>query len=435
MSETQEPQPPKKTPYVPGQPLPRLWKTEPDPSEDDDLEETEAGQVRKKTAKCGEENGTATKKPLKPKSRSNSVKAAKSKSKSAGNGDPKEKRVLLEETPTFDTVEARHRARMIVGGLSVFCVFLLFWITYSVFLSNPSDVEMSAELPSSAPPSLQVSLPLEDQARYLFNRAHEFAKAGRPEQAVGMLKRVVNSYKGTRTALEARKALDRPAHNLPLFPAGLAVLAEQQPVGRPSVPGTAPGNRPGPGLPPPGNARVATGPVAMLGPEALIPVQRPGQPGQPPPAVPQVRSPQSGPLQPTQPQAAATPYIPPQSGPPQATPPQPAQPGPGQAVLVPPANPTRSAETPAPAQELMRTTPTSLPGAWPSACSHTASRPRSRRDFTNRAGRWSSSARVTAARWSWYPAGRSSWAATGANRKKPRPIPYVCPHSTSTSTR
>ncbi len=38
MSETQEPRPPQKDkiPFVPGQPLPRLWKTEPDPEEDPD---------------------------------------------------------------------------------------------------------------------------------------------------------------------------------------------------------------------------------------------------------------------------------------------------------------------------------------------------------------------------------------------------------------
>jgi sulfatase modifying factor 1 len=343
MSETQEPQPPNKTPYIPGQPLPRLWKTELDPSDDEELEETEAGLVRKKTAKSGEENGTAPKKPLKTEPKSNSTKPAKSKakSKSAGHGDPKEKKVLLEETPTFDTVEARQRARLVVGGLSVFCVFLLFWITYSVFLSDPSDVEMTAELPSSPPPVPQVNLPPEDQARYLFNRAREVAKAGRPDEAINTLKRVVASYKGTQTAVEARMALERPSHNLPLFPDGPAVVAEQKPVVVSSVPAITPGNRPAPG-PPPGMSPVATGPVAILGPDALIPVQRPGQPTKPQPAPPQSKQPQ-----PASPQSVAPQINQPQPAQPQPAQPQPS-PGPGQAVLVPPANPNPAPEMPAP---------------------------------------------------------------------------------------
>ncbi len=232
--------------------------------------------------------------------------------------------MLLEETPTFDTVEARQRARIIVGALSVFCVFLLVWITYSVFLGNAGEIEQSAELPSSPPPIPHVSLPLDDQARYLFNRARELAKAGRADDAINTLKRVVAVYKGTQTAVEARMALERPSRNLPLFPDGPAVLAEQKPAA-PSVQATAPGS----GAPRPGPTRVATGPVPMFGPEALIPVQRPGQPSQPQPASPRSMQPQSNQPPPAQPQAV-----------------QP-QPGPGQVVLVPPANPAAAPEMPA----------------------------------------------------------------------------------------
>ena len=380
MSETQEPQPPKKTRLIPGQPLPRLWKTEPDPSEEEELEESENGPAKKKSAKSGEGDGTAPKKPAKAKSQSIWAKAAKpkskSKSKSAGEGDKKDKKVLLEETPTFDTVEARQRARIVVGVLSAICVFLVFWITYRTFLYDPSEVDLSPELPATAAPVAQVRAPADDEARYLFNRAREFAKANRPDQAIGLLKRVIAGYKGTQTALEAQAALDRPAHRLPLFPERLAVVAEQKPATAPNAPGPAPGSSPGPGLPPPGTTRASAGPVAMLGPEALIPVQPPGQLPQPQPAPPLARQPQAAPPpmqpqpmqpqpmqpQPTQPQPTQPQPTQPQAPQPQATQPQPPpaapqphqpqpSPGPGQAVLIVPPNPTGPAEIPAPPEK------------------------------------------------------------------------------------
>ncbi len=383
MSETQdlEPQQPKPTPYIPGQPLPRLWKTEPDPSEEEELEETEDGQVRKKAAKKGEEDGTAPKKPVKkkatfswPKPEKTKPKTkSKSKPKSDGDGEPKEKRVLLEETPTFDTVEARHRARLIVGVLTAFCMFLVFWITYRVFLYNPSEVDLASESPSTTPPLPQDRPPVESEARYLFNRARDFAKAGRTDQAIGLLNSLVSRYKMTQAAAEARIVLERPARNIPLFPEGPVVLAEKHSVA-PSVSGTAPGNPPRSDLPPTGMPRVATGPLAMLGPEALTKVQPPGQspqpppaspqpmqpqpaapqPTQPPPASPQPMQPQPTPSQPTQPQPAAPQPTQPQPPPPQPTPSQPTQPQPQpaapQPTQPPPASPQPMQPQPTPSQ-------------------------------------------------------------------------------------
>ena len=52
----------------------------------------------------------------------------------------------------------------------------------------------------------------------MFNRARADApRPGRTEQAVTLLENVVKVYKGTKTAAEAKEALDRPGQNLPLF--------------------------------------------------------------------------------------------------------------------------------------------------------------------------------------------------------------------------
>jgi formylglycine-generating enzyme required for sulfatase activity len=63
----------------------------------------------------------------------------------------------------------------------------------------------------------------------MFDRARESAKAGRTDLAVSLLENVVKSYKGTRTAGEASKALERPKQNLPLFLDRPALKAEHAP--------------------------------------------------------------------------------------------------------------------------------------------------------------------------------------------------------------
>ena len=55
------------------------------------------------------------------------------------------------------------------------------------------------------------------------------AKAGRTEQAIDLLRPSTKSYKGTKTAAEAKEALERPEQNLPLFLDRPAVKAEPPP--------------------------------------------------------------------------------------------------------------------------------------------------------------------------------------------------------------
>ena len=49
----------------------------------------------------------------------------------------------------------------------------------------------------------------------MFDRAREYAKAGRTDQAISLLETVVKSYKGTRTADEASQALGGPSKTFP----------------------------------------------------------------------------------------------------------------------------------------------------------------------------------------------------------------------------
>src|SRR5262249_33433099 len=151
-------------------------------------------------------------------------------------------KVLLEDTPSLDTYESRRRARMIMSALTIACVSLMVWITYRVFLYEPSTITVQAEDPMilAAPPVVRSHLELDKEARYTINRAQEYAKIGRTDEAVGLLKQVVAVYKGSPTAAEAKAALDRPAHNLPLFPTGPAIVAERKPV----VPAPAPAPAP-----------------------------------------------------------------------------------------------------------------------------------------------------------------------------------------------
>lgn len=205
----------------PAQPLPRMWKAEP---EDDD-EPTPATK-----AKSDDSSSRKLRKAKAP--------SAKSK---GSKGDPESKdgkRVLIEETPAFDTIESRRRVRIIVGASVVVSVLMLVWITYRVFLYNPGPIVVAddAGAPQGSP---EIRPSLDQEARFMYNRAHELAKQAHTDQAIEMLTRVVKAYKGTPTAADAAAALARPKSNLPLFLEGPSVVAtpgapEPVPTAQPS---------------------------------------------------------------------------------------------------------------------------------------------------------------------------------------------------------
>ncbi len=100
---------------------------------------------------------------------------------------------------------SRRRARLIMGALGVACVLLFGWIIYRAFLYDPVGLDVSSSAGATATPTgPEVRPSLDQEARFMFDRAHEFAKNGRTDQAVAMLNRVLKVYKGTPAAREAQ---------------------------------------------------------------------------------------------------------------------------------------------------------------------------------------------------------------------------------------
>ena len=227
--ETFDLEPPKKDEgrYHPGQPLPRLWKTEPDPDEDADETIEQPGKTKPSRKKDASATAAAAPAPRSPSKSKTTAKPARSKKK-ADDESKGEKKVLLEETPAFDTIESRQRVRMAIGGLMVFCVLIMGWIVYGILFPGSDDLGGDAgEMPTQA-----LNLPApgpsrEPEAAYMLDRAREYAKRGQVVPAIAMLNRIVSVYKGTTAAAEAQAALNRPGQNLPLFPDGAYLLAHK----------------------------------------------------------------------------------------------------------------------------------------------------------------------------------------------------------------
>jgi formylglycine-generating enzyme len=227
MSETEEPTPSKKS-KAGGQPLPRLWKTEPEEDDGEIPLEPERPGADRPAKKVSGDTELAPSKKSSSKSKAPASKSQKSKSP-APEEDNKGKKVLVEETPALDTVESRQRARMIMGALIVICVLLPCWITYRVFLYDPSPIQVTDDNGAAAEGSPEIRPNPDQEARFMFNQAHDQAKHGQTDHAIALLNKVVTVYKGTQTAADAKAALDRPKHNLPLFVDRPTVVAEPKP--------------------------------------------------------------------------------------------------------------------------------------------------------------------------------------------------------------
>jgi sulfatase modifying factor 1 len=228
MSESDDrssPESPRKT----GQPMPRLWKSAPEPAEED-------FKGSKKSRKDGE---TVTSKSSSKSQTTNAkgkTKSAKGKGSTAAD-DKSEKKVLLEETPALDTYESRRRARLIMGSLTAACTLLAGWIFYRAFLYEPLGFSVTADADATASPAGPDSRPTFDQeARFMYSKAQEFAKNGQTDQALAMLNKVVKVYKWTAAAQDSLVALDQAKKKLPLFPDGPLVVAEPEEKKAPAAP-------------------------------------------------------------------------------------------------------------------------------------------------------------------------------------------------------
>ena len=211
---------PKPTRQLP-QPMPRMWKAEPEPAEE------ESRSARKSR---NDRESEPSKKSADPKPSAGSLKSKPSKAKAAPATDEKgERKVLIEETPTLDTYESRRRARMIMGGLIIASVFLFGWTDLSRLFVRPcgsrSDQFARADREPARPRSSPVARP---GSTLHVQPGAEFARSGRSDQAVAMLNRVVKVYKGTPSASESKAALDRAGNHLPLFSDSPLVLAQAE---------------------------------------------------------------------------------------------------------------------------------------------------------------------------------------------------------------
>ena len=231
LPEHQEHQEPK-APNKQVQPLPRLWKTEPD---EEDEEELKAAAEAKKKQEAAEQAAQEKARAAEARLRTKKVKTKETKTPTSGEGS--EKKVLVEETPALDTYEARQRGRLIIGLLVGSCFVIFGYIIYNLFIYDPNPIIVTSgeepPPPSVAPPPKK---DLDPEARALFGRAQEFAKARQTDKAIQLLETVVKSYPKTRTASEASKALERPKQNLPLFLDRPAMQAEAAPKPAPPPP-------------------------------------------------------------------------------------------------------------------------------------------------------------------------------------------------------
>ncbi len=225
------PRPP--TPPAPGQPIPRLWKADPEP------DDTEASPRKSRKERLAEEKEKAeeARAPAKSKAKDGS----KGKAKSA-KGEKKPKGALIEATPESETYEARQRARLLIGGgmLAIFgfgLVLLFRAIDPGTPPEQPSPDE-GALLTASLNPTATAS-PAEQEAKILLASAQRLAKGGNTKGSIDVLNKVIKSYPKTATAGEAREALDRPSRNLPLFLDRPTVVAS--PTVAPAPPAEPPG--------------------------------------------------------------------------------------------------------------------------------------------------------------------------------------------------
>ena len=206
-----------------------MWKSGSDSDEDQDSPLPGRDQASKPASKSS--GGAPSKASSKPKP--SDGKAKKPKAKVFPDGDEKgEKKLLVEETPSFDTYESRRRVRIMMGGVTVACILLVCWICYRTFVYDPNPIDMAAAGsgdPSGPQPIGAAPKPsLDREAQVLYRRAQELNKNGRADQAIAMLNKVVKVYKDTPTANEAKAALDRSEKNLPLFATGPIVVAEPE---------------------------------------------------------------------------------------------------------------------------------------------------------------------------------------------------------------
>ncbi len=239
LDEAESPEPRRST-GAPVAPLPRLWKSEPDPVPEPVAKkaapEPEAKRKsappssggRPKASRSGgiERVGTVKRssdQPAASKTEGQRRRPTEDKGSSSKEGGG----VLVEETPNLDTYAARKTARMIFGfaALAFFLVGGFIFIRGLISRAGGNSEAAKTDAVPVEGLAPQPTRNLEAEARMMFRRAEDLARKGNVPLAVSLLTKVTESYPGTNSAREAKEALARPKKNLPLFLDGPAVVA------------------------------------------------------------------------------------------------------------------------------------------------------------------------------------------------------------------
>jgi formylglycine-generating enzyme required for sulfatase activity len=217
----EEPQPKAKSKPAaePVKPLPRLWKAE------------DGGGAEAPAVKDVEQSKDPVAPPSSPPRSRPKPKPAKPTVK-----EGREKKALIEETPALDTYEARQRGRLMLGILVPACIGIFGWIFYRLFIYDPYAMVITEEEPPVAAAPAVPKRDLDVEARSLLNRARETDKAKRTDEATKLLGVLIKSYPSTKTAAEAKEALERTEQGFPLFPEHPIVKAEAAPKPEPAAP-------------------------------------------------------------------------------------------------------------------------------------------------------------------------------------------------------
>ena len=238
----------------PPAPLPRLWRTGPDPDEEDPAESSAA--LRKKAKGADAAGGSA------------SAPEPRKKPKKADTPPPPEKRAdgttKIEETPKYDTYEARQRVRWIIGSVMASIFVLTLILVIRRFRGSEPVVETTGPDPRTTL-ALQARQKDEQEAQSLLDTARSAAENGRTDAAVDLFNKLAKSYPNTPAAREAMAALDRHRRKLPIL-------------------GPTPDPPTGPQPPPPGTSVAAT-PPAQPQPGTAVTVEPLGPKPPPTPVV------------------------------------------------------------------------------------------------------------------------------------------------------
>ncbi len=165
--------------------------------------------------------------PSRPSEPSRPPSKEKEKKRTYSSESENPKKVLKEDTPEFDTFQARQRTRWIVGGVGLALLFLVGYVVFRALsvVEPEEDLGLEPAMVAGNTPAQQAAV-RETQARQLLEDAKLYEKRGKTEQALKRLEQLQTAYAGSNAAKEGKAALERFRQRLPLFPEGPVVVAK-----------------------------------------------------------------------------------------------------------------------------------------------------------------------------------------------------------------